>query len=141
MRNNLIDSTTWKFILTGIANTVVGTAVMYGLYNLAGCSYWVSSAGNYLVGSILSYFLNRNFTFKHKGNKIISLIKFMVNIIFCYIIAYGLAEKIVLMVLLKLDSHTRGNIAMAMGMVLFVGLNYLGQRFFVFSKKTSGVRI
>ena len=56
-----------KFCLVGIANTIVGTAVMYGLYNLAGCGYWFSSAMNYVVGSILSYFLNKYFTFKSRG--------------------------------------------------------------------------
>ena len=53
-----------KFCLVGVANTLVGTAVMYALYNLAHCGYWFSSAMNYVVGSIVSYFLNKYFTFK-----------------------------------------------------------------------------
>ena len=43
---NIIDKKLLKFILVGIVNTLVGTAIMFGLYNLAGCSYWVSSAAN-----------------------------------------------------------------------------------------------
>ncbi len=33
---NIIDKKLLKFILVGIVNTLVGTAIMFGLYNLAG---------------------------------------------------------------------------------------------------------
>ena len=61
-KQKLIDITTVKFLLVGVINTLVGTGTMFGLYNCLGCSYWVSSAGNYIVGSIVSYFLNKYFT-------------------------------------------------------------------------------
>jgi putative flippase GtrA len=140
MKMKMFDQTTLKFILTGIANTLVGTAVMYSLYNFAGFSYWISSAANYVIGSLLSYILNRNFTFKHKGSKIGSLIKFIINIALCYIIAYGIAKRIAFFFLKGWDQHIRDNIAMAFGMVIFVGLNYFGQRFFVFSKRNASSR-
>ena len=63
---NLFDEKLLKFILVGVVNTLVGMAIMFGLYNLAHCSYWVSSAANYILTSILSYFLNKYFTFKNK---------------------------------------------------------------------------
>ena len=59
-----LDLTFWKFILVGIINTLVGTTVMFVAYNLCHLNYWVSSASNYVVGSIVSYFLNKYFTFK-----------------------------------------------------------------------------
>ena len=43
---NLFDEKLLKFILVGVVNTLVGMAIMFGLYNLAHCSYWVSSAAN-----------------------------------------------------------------------------------------------
>ena len=51
-------------MLVGVANTLFGTAVMFLFYNLFHFDYWVSSAANYVFGSILSYILNRFFTFK-----------------------------------------------------------------------------
>ena len=60
---NLFDEKLLKFILVGVVNTLVGMAIMFGLYNLAHCSYWVSSAANYILTSILSFFLNKYFTF------------------------------------------------------------------------------
>ena len=40
---SLVDQKLLRFIIVGCINTVVGTAIMFGLYNLASCSYWVSS--------------------------------------------------------------------------------------------------
>lgn len=60
---NILDVTFWKFVLVGIVNTLVGTAVMFAAYNVLHLSYWISSASNYVVGSIVSYFLNKYFTF------------------------------------------------------------------------------
>ncbi len=46
MKEKIIQNTVLRFILVGVINTLVGTAIMFGLYNLAHCSYWVSSASN-----------------------------------------------------------------------------------------------
>jgi hypothetical protein len=66
----LFDRTFWKFILVGIINTLVGTGVMFALYNLLHQSYWFSSAANYVTGSIVSFFLNKYFTFQNSEHSI-----------------------------------------------------------------------
>ena len=129
---NIIDKKLLKFILVGIINTLVGTAIMFGLYNLAGCSYWVSSAANYVIGSILSYVLNKKFTFRHRGQIAQSALRFTGNIAACYLLAYGIAKPAAAHILSGCSQPVQENVAMLVGMCLFVGLNYLGQRFFVF---------
>lgn len=81
-----------KFIIVGIINTAASAAVMFILYNLFSFGYWGSSAISYVIGSIISFFLNKNFTFKNKDNMLKSILKFSVNIAVCYLIAYSLAE-------------------------------------------------
>ena len=66
----LFDAKLWKFLLVGVINTIVGTAIMFGLYNIAGCSYWVASAANYVLTSILSFFLNKYFTFRSRERSV-----------------------------------------------------------------------
>lgn len=34
-----LDATLIRFVIVGVINTVVGTAIMFGLYNLAHCTY------------------------------------------------------------------------------------------------------
>ena len=131
----LFDQTTVKFILVGIINTLFGTGVMFLAYNVFSASYWLSSALNYILGSILSFFLNKYFTFQSKEKSLQEVVKFIINITLCYFLAYGLAKPLVMKILQGQDLKFVENTAMVVGMVLFVGLNYLGQRFLVFSTK------
>ena len=48
-----------RFLIVGTINTLVGTSIMFVAYNVLGLSYWASSASNYFLASILSYFLNK----------------------------------------------------------------------------------
>lgn len=130
----IIDKTTIKFILVGIINTIVGTSVMFLLYNLAGVNYWLSSASNYIVGSVVSYLLNKYFTFNNKEKSLKQVAKFAVNISVCYLLAYGIAKPAVGVILSPLALTVKENLAMLVGMGLFVIFNYIGQRFFVFKK-------
>ncbi len=135
---SIVDAKLLKFLLVGVINTLVGTAIMFGLYNLAGASYWLSSAANYILTSILSYFLNKHFTFHSRGNSWREILRFAVNIAVCYTLAYGIAKPLVLWALATATEKVRDNVAMFVGMCLFTGLNYLGQRFFAFAEKKDG---
>ena len=63
---SLFDGSMIRFIIVGVINTVIGTVIMFGMYNLLGINYWISTASNYILVSILSYYLNKHFTFKNK---------------------------------------------------------------------------
>ena len=126
------DATFLRFILVGVVNTLVGTGVMFALYNLAHCSYWFSSAMNYVAGSVVSYFLNKYFTFKRSERDPKMVLRFIVNISVCYAIAYGAARPLARWMLSGALEVIRDNVAMLFGMCLFVALNYLGQRLLVF---------
>ena len=130
-----LDLTFWKFILVGIINTLVGTTVMFVEYNLCHLNYWVSSASNYVVWSIVSYFLNKYFTFQDKKKSWRQVGIFVVNITICYLLAYGLAKPMVSWILSSENKVVQDNLSMLVGMGAFVVFNYLGQRLFVF--KTS----
>lgn len=134
---SLLDGTALRFVLVGAVNTLVGSAVMFGLYNLAHCSYWLSSAANYVVGSVLSYFLNKYVTFRNTERSWAQVGRFAVNIVVCYAVAYGLAKPAVNALLSGAGEALRDNVAMLTGMVLFTALNYVGQRFFAFRTRES----
>ena len=127
-----LDKTFLRFLLVGAVNTLVGTGVMYGLYNLAHCGYWFSSAMNYVVGSVVSYFLNKRFTFRDSSRSPKTVLRFVLNIAVCYAAAYGAARPLARLVFSGMDESLRENIAMFFGMCIFVALNYLGQRLFAF---------
>ena len=135
MLKKLLDRTFWKFLLVGLVNTLFGTAVMFLCYNLLHWGYWVSSAMNYILGSILSFFLNKHFTFRNREKGPGVVVRFVVNIGLCYLIAYGVARPLARRALEGFPGTIQDNGAMLVGMCAFVGFNYLGQRFFVFPEK------
>ena len=128
----LLDFKLLKFLLVGVVNTLVGSAIMFGLYNLAGWGYWLSSAMNIFRTSILSFFLNKYFTFQGKLGQVV---RFGVNILLCYLAAYGVAQPLCRLALSGAGETVRDNVSMLLGMVLFTGLNYLGQRLFAFREQ------
>ena len=129
-----VDITTIKFLIVGVINTIVGTGLMFILNNIFSVNYWISSASNYVVGSIVSYFLNKYFTFRNKEKSWKQIGLFVLNITVCYLLAYGLAKPIVSFALGGFSEKVQGNVSMLAGMGLFVILNYLGQRMLVFKK-------
>ena len=139
----IFDPTFFRFILVGCVNTLVGYGVMFGLYNLAGlhtwgeAGEWISSAANYVVGSVVSFFLNKHFTFRNREKGAEVVLRFVVNISVCWLLAYGLAQPVMGALLggFGLSEQLQGNLTMLFGSGLFVILNYFGQRFFAFKTK------
>lgn len=135
MIHKLLDKTFWKFMLVGVVNTLFGSGIMFLFYNVFHLGYWVSSASNYIFGSILSYVLNKHFTFGNRSRNPRVVLRFVLNISLCYLAAYGLARPLVERMLGHLSPTLRDNGAMVVGMGVFMALNYLGQRFFAFREE------
>lgn len=133
----ILDPTMFRFLVVGVINTLFGTTIMFVGYNFLGLSLWVSSGANYFFGSILSYLLNKHYTFRSQEAGVGVVLRFSANILVCWLLAYGLAEPLVAWGLgtLEVSQKLQDNISMMVGMVLFTGLNYFGQRFFAFRKK------
>lgn len=131
------DKIFMKFVMVGIVNTLIGTTIMFGFYNVFNLNYWISSASNYIIGSLVSYLLNKNFTFRFKEKGYYSLLRFIINILTCYLLAYGIAKPIMHWILSDFNKTIQENLSMLLGMCLFVVFNYLGQRFFTFKDNKS----
>lgn len=135
----IVAKTAFKFILVGIINTFLGSGIMFLMYNLLEVNYWYSSMANYIIGSIVSYFLNKYYTFQYKKRDKYAIIKFIINIVVCYVISYGVMNKLILYIFAKeVSIRTLENISMLLGMSIFIILNYLGQKFYVFNNYEKG---
>jgi putative flippase GtrA len=130
----ILDRILLKFLLAGLINTVVGSGLMFVMYNIFGMGYWTSSAANYIMGSILSFFLNKYWTFNVRKWSMYIVAAFIVTIAISYFLAYKITRTALYFLLVDHPSKTRDNVALFTGMCLFTGLNYIGQRFIVFKK-------
>lgn len=133
MIKKFCNSTMIRFLMVGVINTIVGTGTMFLLYNFVGCSYWLSSSANYIVGGCVSYFLNKFFTFKNRDKSWLQVLKFIATVFFCYFIGFGVAKPITMWLLDTQPIEVQENIAMCIGMCLYVVLNYFIQKIVVFN--------
>ncbi len=136
----LFDKSLLFFLLIGVGNTLLSTAIMVLLYSLAGFGYWGSSALAFAVTSVLSFLLNKRLSFQYEGNVWPAALRFSMVIAVCYLIAYSLAQPATIWLLTSvagasLPAETIEKVALLTGQVLFTGLNYVGQRFFAFRKQ------
>lgn len=125
-----------RFIVVGVINTVIGTVAMLICYNLFHMGYWVSSAMDYVIGSIFSYFANKYFTFQVKKKSKSEVVRFIINIVVCYFLSYGIARTMIDMILkdFALSKSLMDQISMLFGTGIFIVFNYFGQKFFVFKQ-------
>ncbi len=129
----LIDASIPKFLLVGVGNTLLSMVLMFAL---EGLGYWPSTAIAYVAGAVLSFFLNRSFTFKSEEAFGKSAFKFALNVAVCYGLAYGIAQPSGGLILgqLPLSALWQERLTKIGGMGLYTVLNYFGQRFFAFQK-------
>jgi putative flippase GtrA len=111
---------------------------MLGFMNLAGFSYWLSTFIGNTVGAIVSYMLNRSYTFRSQVNWLRGLLLFAIVILSCYVIAYGLGmalvERLLPHLLPQAGREWIDNIAVLAGMGMYTVLNYFGQKHLVFGR-------
>lgn len=134
MKTKLFDKSIPKFLLVGLLNTLLSAILMF---LLEGLGYWISTAIAYIAGAVLSFFLNRKFTFNSQEKAMKSAVKFAVNILLCYVIAYSLAQPFAGFILSKTEISAiwQERIAKILGMGIYTVINYFGQRFFAFKGK------
>ena len=137
----------WKFLLVGVINTAVGEGVVLLCLHPIGWKNFVWGAGaaavaGTVVGSIVSYFLNKYFTFKNKEKGFKPMLRFTLNIVVCLLIrviaATAVTElcKALSLSMFGMDVNSfAGNMGWAVGACVFVACNYIGQRFFAFKEK------
>ena len=132
---SLFDAKMWKFLMVGVLNTLVGDGLSFLLINLTEIDMWSATALPMALASVMSYFLNKHFTFRNRETGWKPVFRFALNIAVCYLLAYGIAIPLMQWVLSAADPTLRDNLCKLLGMVLFTGFNYLGQRLFAFRVK------
>ena len=132
----LFDVSMLKFLLVGVGNTLLSTVLMFAR---EGLGYWPSTAIAYVAGAVMSFFLNKRFTFHSDEVLWKAAVKFAVNVAVCYVVGYGLARLVMgaLSPLNPLPAIWWERLSKLVGMGLYTVLNYFGQRFFAFRRRGS----
>jgi putative flippase GtrA len=135
---SIFNSPFVRFLLVGVLNTIIGLSASFILFNLFELNYWVSTFGGNTVGAIASYFMNRKFTFKSNTSIASSWWKFMIVIVTCYFISYGISlwlSQLLLVMWPQASTQLAHNLAILLGNGIYTILNYFGHKLFTFRSK------
>lgn len=133
----LIDKSIPKFLLVGVGNTLLSMAITYLLYNALGVEPVLSSAVAYVAGAVMSFFLNRRFTFHSDEKFWRSALKFALNVVVLWSLTTPFLQPWLARTLaLWFSVRWANNLALFFCMGLYTLLNYFGQRFFAFRKRS-----
>lgn len=131
------------YLLVGGSNTVIGWILSWALPRLFHTGYWLTSAICMAVGGAYSYLLNKKFTFRagempHKK----TLPRFALNMAVCYFIAYGCAKPLLDLAIDGLAPGLSADLITTLKLlganIVYIVVNYIGQKFFAFRKKRAG---
>lgn len=118
-----------KFGIVGVANTLISLALIYLFDKVMGLGFQIANPLAYFLATLNSYYLNKKWTFK-SGAEARSKKKegalFFGVIGVAWLIQY--AFLFILVKVFLIDDL----IAQIMGMFVFTGLNFLGQKYVTF---------
>jgi putative flippase GtrA len=126
-----------KFLLVGLVNTIVGMGLMFFLKNGLKWPFWYATFTGNTVGAVVSFLMNKSFTFKSKIPIQVGVPRFTAVVLLSYIFSFSISRLITG----SMESYTIGkfyidsdNIAILLGSIIYTLSNYIGQKSFVFKK-------
>lgn len=142
----LVDRTLVLYLLVGVLNFILCTALMFFLFNVCGFSEHVAPLVNYGLGSLIWYLACRWWLFREQRTTLRQILRFLIDVLVCYALSYYLIAPLLSPLLLRSSAvenffsfggdtaeMVTGNCEMAIGSVAYAIINYFGQRYYVFS--------
>lgn len=124
------NNTFLKYLAVGMINTLSGISAIYILKWFFEFGDISANAVGYTVGLIISFFLNRNWSFKHSGDISASIVRFSLVILLAY--STNLGVVLISIHYINLDPY----IAQATGVPFYTAIGYLGSKYFVFTSNS-----
>lgn len=116
----------FKFLSVGCINTMIGLVAIYGLMYWADISPLAANALGYAIGMIVSYTLNKLWTFQNTTSHSSSLPRYII----CAAVCYG-ANFLAVGLLIHIFDNNNYTAQLG-GVVTYTVLMFIGCRIFVF---------
>jgi len=115
-----------RYLLVGVANTLVGLSTIYFAMYFLQLDIVKANMVGYLIGILLSFKLNKTWTFRSSDHVASSFIR--------YLLVLAVAYVANLATVLFANTHFDLNpyIAQALGIIPYTAIGFLGSRYFAF---------
>jgi putative flippase GtrA len=127
MRSSLL-----RYLLVGCVNTAVGLGVIYLCMYVFQLREAPANLIGYAFGVLVSFLLNKTWTFAHEGPYAAALLRFLAVLLLAYL--SNLATVLLLADRLGVNRY----LAQAAGIVPYTLIGYVGSRWFAF-RRSSGI--
>jgi putative flippase GtrA len=121
-----VPSVPLRFVVVGLANTIIGLAIVYFLKWSGEVGDTAANVGGYSLGLATSFVLNRNWTFGHSGAWLPAFARFFT--VFAIAYAANLGTVLVLIDQFGINGYA----AQAFGVPPYTALFYIGSRYVAF---------
>lgn len=119
-----------KYLLVGVVNTIVGLGTIYfGMYFI-GLDVVRSNLLGYTIGILVSFTLNKKWTFGSRDHVIYSFFRYLLVLVFAYVV--NLKTVLFFNVNLGVNPY----LAQAIGIFPYTLIGFLGSRYFVFKSQS-----
>lgn len=127
----MINSSFIRFLLVGLTNTAVGYGTTLLLHYVFSLTPIQANTGGYVIGGVLSYILNRHFTFASKRRHREALPRFALTVAVCFALNLFVLEQAL--------GFTPLPIAQLFANIAYTVTFYLASRFLVFRTQTKQI--
>lgn len=126
----LFDWPASRYLIVGVANTLLGLFVIYACKWLLGIGDIAANALGYGLGIAFSFVMNKQWTFAFEGPALPALARFLMVVAVAYL---ANLVTVLSLIAIGLDSY----LAQATGIVPYTLVGYIGSRFFAFAARVS----
>lgn len=134
IRSLNINPTFLKFLLVGALNTFIGLGIMFFLKNGLKWPYWIATFTGNTAGAVVSFLLNRVFTFNSKVPIKEGAVRFTAVILTCYLFSFSVSRILSGQIDAKHGLISTDSLAIILGAGIYTITNYFGQKLLVFHK-------
>jgi len=120
-----------RYLIVGVFNTIVGLGTIYLCKWAAGIPDVPANAIGYSVGVIVSFSLNRRWTFAHTGPRLTAFLRFVMVLGLAYLA--NLATVLFCIDQIGINSY----VAHALGVVPYTVVGFLGSKLYAFKPTAS----
>ena len=136
------------YCIVGLINTAVGYSTAFICLNLFLLSYPIATGMAYVIGIIVSFFLNKKFTFENKDKSGMQFLKFFTTMLPAYVFSYWLGLQVALIsskyfsefintissAINVEQTRLTDNFAIILSMAIYLIVGFSINKFFVFKK-------
>lgn len=118
-----------RYLLVGVVNTLVGLGIIYLAMYFLHMGIAASNAFGYAVGIVVSFILNKSWTFNSDDHAVYSFLRYLLVLAVAYVV------NLETVLFANYNFNLNPYLSQALGIFPYTAIGFLGSRYFAFRKR------